>query len=294
MPENEQQFSTRNDSKSGSGSLYVVATPIGNLDDFSRRAIEVLQSVDLILAEDTRQTGKLLQQYAIKTRTRSYHQHNEAQLLDKHIALMQEGKSIALVSDAGTPLISDPGFPLVRAARLQKLQVVPVPGASAVVAALSVAGLPVSRFCFEGFLPAKQAARLQQLQQLKDEVRTLVFYESTHRIAACLDDMTEVFGAERLAVIARELTKTFEQIELDNLSGLQAWLAASDDHIKGEFVIIVDGAQQDNQDDSSMRKLLGLLLPHMGVKQAAQIAAEFSGGGRNQMYEMALALKSEK
>ena len=294
MPENEQQFSTRNDSKSGSGSLYVVATPIGNLDDFSRRAIEVLQSVDLILAEDTRQTGKLLQQYAIKTRTRSYHQHNEAQLLDKHIALMQEGKSIALVSDAGTPLISDPGFPLVRAARLQKLQVVPVPGASAVVAALSVAGLPVSRFCFEGFLPAKQAARLQQLQQLKDEVRTLVFYESTHRIAACLDDMTEVFGAKRLAVIARELTKTFEQIELDNLSGLQAWLAASDDHIKGEFVIIVDGAQQDNQDDSSMRKLLGLLLPHMGVKQAAQIAAEFSGGGRNQMYEMALALKSEK
>lgn len=294
MPENEQQFSSRNDSNSTSGSLYVVATPIGNLDDFSQRAIQVLQNVDLILAEDTRQTGKLLQHYAIKTQARSYHQHNEAQLLDKHVALIQEGKSIALVSDAGTPLISDPGFPLVRAARQQCLQVVPIPGACAVVAALSVAGLPVSRFCFEGFLPAKNAARLQQLQQLKDETRTLVFYESTHRITACIDDMAEMFGVDRRAVIARELTKTFEQIHLDTFAGLKTWLLSSADHLKGEFVIIVDGAQADHEDNSSARKLLGLLLPHVGVKQAAQITAEFSGSGRNQMYELALALKSEQ
>ncbi len=294
MPENEQQFSSRNDSNSASGSLYVVATPIGNLDDFSQRAIEVLQSVDLILAEDTRQTGKLLQHYSIKTQARSYHQHNEAQLLGKHIEMIREGKSVALVSDAGTPLISDPGFPLVRAARQQGLRVVPLPGACALVAALSVAGLPVSRFCFEGFLPAKKAARQQQLQHLKNETRTLVFYESTHRITASVDDMAEVFGQDRRAVIARELTKTFEQIQLDDLAGLQAWLASSADHLKGEFVVIVDGSQADTEDDASMRELLALLLPHVGVKQAAQIAAEFSGGGRNQMYELALALKSEQ
>jgi len=293
LPENEQQFSSRNDSNSASGSLYVVATPIGNLDDFTQRAIEVLQNVDLILAEDTRQTGKLLQHYSIKTQTRSYHQHNEAQLLDKYLTQIKAGDSIALVSDAGTPLISDPGFPLVRAAREQGLPVVPLPGACAVVAALSVAGLPVSRFCFEGFLPAKKTARLQQLQLLKNEIRTLVFYESTHRITATIEDMIEVFGENRRAVIARELTKTFEQVQLDSLVALQVWLASSADHLKGEFVIIVDGAKEECPDQNRMSELLGLLLPHMGVKQAAQIAAEFSGGGRNQMYELALALKSE-
>jgi len=293
LPENEQQFSSRNDSNTASGSLYVVATPIGNLDDFSQRAIEVLQSVDLILAEDTRQTGKLLQHYSIQTKTRSYHQHNESQLLDKYLAQIVAGDSIALVSDAGTPLISDPGFPLVRAAREQGLRVVPLPGACAVVAALSVAGLPVSRFCFEGFLPAKKAARQQQLQLLKNEIRTLVFYESTHRITATIEDMIEVFGQERRAVIARELTKTFEQVQLDSLAALQAWLSSSANHVKGEFVIIVEGAQEECPDQDRISELLGLLLPHMGVKQAAQIAAEFSGGGRNQMYELALMLKSE-
>lgn len=270
--------------------LYVVATPIGNLGDMSARAVEVLQSVSRIAAEDTRHSRPLLQHFGITTPTVAYHEHNERQQAEKLVANLQRGESVALISDAGTPLLSDPGFRLVRAAREAGIEVVPIPGPSALLAALSVAGLPTDRFVFEGFLPAKPAARQARLQQLATETRTLVFYEAGRRIQECTTDLAQAFGAARQAVIARELTKTFETVHDDTLAGLADWLGADDDRLRGEFVLVVHGAEETGDDDAEADRVLAILVPEVGVGKAAALAAQITGQARNRLYRRALAL----
>lgn len=274
------------------GQLYVVPTPIGNLGDMTPRAIEVLNQVDVIAAEDTRHSARLLQHFGVKTPALAYHEHNERQLCHKLVERILLGDSVALVSDAGTPLVSDPGYHLVRAAREAGVQVVPLPGASAMVAALSASGLASDRFVFEGFLPAKSAARRQRLQSLADDPRTLIFYESTHRIQASLADMAEVFGAERQAVIARELSKRFETIHGDSLSALQAWLEADANQCRGEFVVLVQGATavEDEAVDAEAKKVLIILMQELPLKQAAALAAKISGLKKNDLYRLGLSL----
>jgi len=276
------------------GQLYVVATPIGNLGDISQRAKETLEKVDLIAVEDTRHTGKLLAHLGIKKPMQSLHAHNERARTEKLIDLLQTGGSVALVSDAGTPLISDPGFPLIRAAQKADIKIIPIPGPSAVIAALTVAGLPCDRFIFEGFLPAKSKARLAQLKTLTTETRTLVFYESPHRIEQTITDMLAVFGAEREAVIARELTKTFEQIKQAPLAELQAWLQDSENHRRGEFVVLVKGREEkQTATEPEINQLLKILLEELPLKQAAKIAAKISGEPKNKLYELALNFRQK-
>lgn len=274
------------------GLLYLVATPIGNLGDMTPRAIEVLNSVDVIAAEDTRHSGKLLQHFGIKCPCLAYHEHNERQMCDKLVQRLQAGEQIALISDAGTPLVSDPGYHLVRAARQAGLQVVPVPGACALIAALSVSGLASDRFVYEGFLPAKSTARRQRLEALVDDARTLIFYESTHRIESSLADMAAIFGGQRQAVVARELTKRFETIHGDSLSALQAWLAADPDQHKGEFVVLVQGAVKVEAAavDAETVRVLSILMQELPLKQAAALAAKISGQKKNELYRLGLSL----
>jgi 16S rRNA (cytidine1402-2'-O)-methyltransferase len=282
-------------SMSNQGTLYLVATPIGNLGDMTPRAVEVLNEVDVIAAEDTRHSGKLLQHFGIRTPCLAYHEHNERQQCDTLVARLQTGESIALISDAGTPLVSDPGFHLVRAARQAGVAVVPLPGASALIAALSASGLPSDRFVFEGFLPAKTMARRQRLEALAGDPRTLIFYESTHRIEACLADMVAVFGPDRRAVVARELTKRFETIHDDRLGELPAWLAADENRRRGEFVVLVEGAAQIQGDetDAEVQRLLTILMEELPLKQAAALAARISGRKKNALYRLALELSGE-
>ncbi len=277
------------------GVLYVVATPIGNLGDISHRALEVLAGVDRIAAEDTRHTAKLLAHFGIKTPQLSLHEHNEAQRARMLIDRLRAGESIALVSDAGTPLISDPGYRLVHQARGAGIRVSPVPGASALIAALSVCGLPTDRFVFEGFLPAKAAARRTRLMALKAETRTLVFYESSHRILSSLEDLAACLGGGREAVIARELTKTFEQLQSGSLAELAAWVAADPHRSKGEFVLMVHGAGEEagEASDGELRRLLEVLLAELPVKQAARLAARLLDVPKHEAYRRALALKAE-
>lgn len=272
------------------GTLYVVATPIGNRADISQRALTVLAAVDRILAEDTRHSGALLHSLGIAKPLTSLHEHNEQAQVELVLGRLRGGEDLALISDAGTPLISDPGFRLVRAARGAGLAVVPIPGASALITALSVAGLPTDRFVFEGFLPAKPAARRSRLQQLADEARTLVFYESSHRIADCITDLCDVFGAEREAVVARELTKAFEQIEAGALVALKDWLAADSNHSRGEFVVLVQGAPAADEAELTIeaQRVLTILLKELPVKQAAALAAEITGARKNALYQLAL------
>lgn len=270
--------------------LYVVATPIGNLGDMSARAIEVLQAVDRIAAEDTRHSRPLLQHFGIETPTIAYHEHNERQQAEKLVAALCAGQNVALISDAGTPLLSDPGFRLVRAAREAGIEVVAVPGPSALVAALSVSGLPTDRFVFEGFLAAKAAARRSHLQALASEPRTLVFYEAGRRIEESVADMAAAFGASRPAVIARELTKAFETVHAAPLAQLQHWLAEDADRRRGEFVVLVHGAPEQNQDDGEADRVLRVLLSELGVRQAAGLAAQLTGQARNRLYRRALEL----
>ncbi len=274
------------------GTLYVVATPIGNLGDMTARAIVVLQQVDLIAAEDTRHSGPLLQHFGITTPCIACHDHNEREIAAGLVARIMAGESIALISDAGTPLISDPGYHLVRAAREASVPVVPIPGASAMIAALSVSGLPSDRFSFEGFLPAKSSARRQRLQALADEGGTLIFYESTHRIEESLADMAEVFGLERYVVIAREITKRFETVHGDTLENLIAWIAADANQTKGEFVVMVHGAAapETRVVDAETERVLRLLLEELPVKQAAALAAKITGAKKNALYQFALGL----
>ncbi|WOH35843.1 16S rRNA (cytidine(1402)-2'-O)-methyltransferase [Thalassotalea fonticola] len=275
-----------------SSTFYVVATPIGNLLDLSQRAIEVLRQVDLIACEDTRHTGRLLSAYNIKNKTLSLHDHNERQRQDYIAELLQQGKSIALVSDAGTPLISDPGFHVVRHLREQNLTVVPVPGACAAIAALSVAGLPTDRFAFEGFLPSKSGARQAKLSELASEPRTMVFYDAPRRAIDTVQDINDVLGGNRQIVIARELTKTFETIHADSAENILAWLDGDPNQLKGEMVLIIEGAHIDPNDIPEVAiKTLKLLLSEMKPKTACAIAAEIHGVKKNALYQIALELK---
>ena len=268
-----------------SGTLFVVATPIGNLGDLSPRAQQTLRDVAAICAEDTRRSGQLLAHFGIATPLVALHEHNEEAIAQRIVARLQAGESLALVSDAGTPLVSDPGFRLVRAARAAGVKVSPVPGPSALVAALSVAGLPSDRFAFEGFLPAKASARRERLQALAAEPRTLIFYESSHRIAEALADMGQAFGDERPAVRARELTKLFETVLDGNLAQLQARVEAEGDQRKGEFVVLVQGAGEDA--DAKVHegcRLYARLKDHLPPSTAAKLAAELSGAPRKALY----------
>jgi len=268
------------------GTLHVVATPIGNLGDLSPRALEVLRTVSAICAEDTRHTRQLLAHFGLERPLLALHQHNEDAQAEQLVARLQAGDSLALVSDAGTPLVSDPGFRLVRAARAQGVRVSPVPGACAAIAALSVAGVPSDRFVFEGFLPAKGGARRDRLEQVAAETRTLMFYEAAHRIEETLADMATVFGAERRAVLARELTKLFETVLDGSLSDLRARVESDPNQRKGEFVVIVEGAGEDA--DARIRegrRLFAKLGEYLKPSQAAKLAAELSGAPRKALYQ---------
>jgi len=265
--------------------LYVVATPIGNLADLTPRAQDVLRSVAAICAEDTRRSGQLLAHFGIQQPLVALHDHNEEVLAQRIVARLQAGESLALVSDAGTPLVSDPGYRLVRAARAAGIRVSPVPGACAAIAALSVAGLPSDRFTFEGFLPAKSSARRERMGRLASETRTLVFYESSHRIAESLADMRSVFGDDRIAVIARELTKMFETVLDGTLAELHAQVEADDNQRKGEFVVMVQGAGDDEEAQLiEGRRLYAKLSEHLPPSTAAKLAAEISGAPRKALY----------
>lgn len=278
-------------SKSTIGTLYVVATPIGNLDDISARALKILGAVKLIAAEDTRHSVRLLQHFGIQTPLAPCHEHNERDEGSRFIARLLAGDDVALVSDAGTPLISDPGYHLVRQARAAGITVLPVPGACALIAALSAAGLPSDRFMFEGFLPAKAAGRRARLEQVKEEPRTLIFYEAPHRILECLQDMQAVFGDERPAVLARELTKTFETLKGLPLAELRAFVENDSNQQRGECVVLVAGwsAPEDDQAVSAQAlRVLDLLLAEMPLKRAAALAAEITGVRKNLLYQAAL------
>ncbi|MGE1084053.1 16S rRNA (cytidine(1402)-2'-O)-methyltransferase [Pseudomonas shirazensis] len=278
-------------SKSTTGTLYVVATPIGNLDDMSARALKVLADVALIAAEDTRHSMRLMQHFGINTPLAACHEHNERDEGGRFLTRLLAGDDIALVSDAGTPLISDPGYHLVRQARAAGVKVVPVPGACALIAALSAAGLPSDRFIFEGFLPAKTAGRRARLEQVKEEPRTLIFYEAPHRILECLDDMQAVFGADRPAMLGRELTKAFETLKGLPLGELHAFVAADSNQQRGECVVLVGGwsAPEDEQAISTeAQRVLDLLLAELPLKRAAALAAEITGVRKNLLYQAAL------
>ncbi|EKN6135264.1 16S rRNA (cytidine(1402)-2'-O)-methyltransferase [Yersinia enterocolitica] len=270
--------------------LYVVPTPIGNLGDITHRALEVLKGVDLIAAEDTRHTGLLLQHFAINARLFALHDHNEQQKADHLLAKLQEGQSIALVSDAGTPLINDPGYHLVRRCREAGIRVMPLPGACAAITALSAAGLASDRFCYEGFLPAKTKGRKDTLQALIEEPRTLIFYESTHRLLESLQDMVTVLGPQRYVVLARELTKTWESIHGAPVGELLAWVQEEETRRRGEMVLIVEGhkVQVDDALPAAALRTLALLQKELPLKKAAALAAEIHGVKKNALYKYAL------
>lgn len=268
------------------GTLWVVATPIGNLGDLSPRAQQALRDVAVVAAEDTRHSRPLLQHFGIATPLTALHEHNEREVTAALLARLQAGEDVALISDAGTPLISDPGFRLVRAAREAQVAVSPVPGACAAIAALSAAGLPSDRFVFEGFLPAKPMARRQRLQQLASEARTLVFYESSHRIAECCADLVATFGGAREAALLREITKLHETCLGATLADIAARVAADAEQRRGEFVLVVAGAGEDI--DAQLvegRRVYALLRNDMGPAQAAKLAAAISGASRKALYE---------
>ena len=270
--------------------LYVVATPIGNLGDMSPRAIEVLRGVDRIAAEDTRHSAALMRHFGIDTPMQALHEHNERQVSSRIIEQIQQGQSIALISDAGTPLVSDPGYVLVREAQAAGIKVVPIPGPSALIAALSCSGMPTDRFSFEGFLPHKSGPRRKRLEAVREDPRTLVFYESPHRILDCLEDMIGVFGAEREAVMARELTKTFETIRRLPLAELQAFVQGDDNQQKGEYVLLLAGAEAQEGDElgEEVRRMASILAEELPVKQAAALAARVSGEKKNRIYKYLL------
>lgn len=285
------------DVNSAAGTLYVVATPIGNLEDISARALRVLTEVALIAAEDTRHSARLLQHFGISTPLAACHEHNERDEGGRFINRLLAGENVALISDAGTPLISDPGYHLVKQARAMGVRVVPLPGACALIAALSAAGLPSDRFIFEGFLPAKQVARRTRLEHLREEPRTLIFYEAPHRILDSLIDMEEVFGPKRPAVLGRELTKTFETLKGLPLAELRAWVASDSNQQRGECVLVVGGWQAPQGEeavDVNALRVLRLLLAELPVKRAAAVAAEVTGVRKNVLYQLALQEKGSE
>ncbi|WP_312311073.1 16S rRNA (cytidine(1402)-2'-O)-methyltransferase [Atlantibacter sp.] len=276
------------------GQLYIVPTPIGNLGDITQRALSVLQSVDLVAAEDTRHTGLLLQHFAISARLFALHDHNEQQKAQTLLAKLQDGQNIALVSDAGTPLINDPGYHLVRTCRDAGIRVVPLPGPCAAIAALSAAGLPSDRFCYEGFLPAKSKARRDALKAIEQEPRTLIFYESTHRLLESLEDICTVLGESRYVVLAREITKTWESIHGAPIGELLAWVKEDENRRKGEMVLIVEGFDfQDDALPADALRTLALLQAELPLKKAAALAAEIHGVKKNALYKYALEQQSQ-
>lgn len=275
-----------------SGKLFIVATPIGNLDDITLRALATLKAVDGILAEDTRHAGILLRHFQIERPVQALHEHNERIAVDRIMAELLAGKNMALISDAGTPLISDPGFVLVRAAQAQGIAVVPIPGACAAIAALSVAGLPTDQFYFAGFLPAKHNARVQRLNEFKSLEMTIVCYESTHRIVEALADLAEQLP-DRPSVLAKELTKSFETVKTGTAQELLTWIQVDPARQKGEFVLLIAGAaaRSEDQPSAAVEKMLHLLAEHLPPKIAAGIAAEITGQKKNALYELLLSLK---
>ncbi|MCS4297351.1 MULTISPECIES: 16S rRNA (cytidine(1402)-2'-O)-methyltransferase [Acinetobacter] len=280
-----------------SAQLFVVATPIGHLDDMTFRSIEVLKSVSVIAAEDTRQSAQLLKHYNISTPLTACHDHNESNKIDILIEKLKSGQNIALVSDAGTPLISDPGFKLVRAAQENGIRVIPVPGACAAIAALSAVGLPSDRFSFEGFLSSKQSQRLIQLEKLKNESQTMIIYEAPHRILDSVKDMADVFGADRPVGFAREITKTFETIKKMTLGELVTFIENDRNQQKGEIVLVIGGAPDAKDQDVEQEKLdqlLNRLLQDLSVKAASQLAADLTGIKKKIAYQRALELTNQQ
>ena len=276
------------------GALYVVATPIGNLEDISDRARAVLAAVDLIAVEDTRHSKKLLSVLGIKTPMQAYHDFNERDAAAKLLERLKQGRDIALISDAGTPLINDPGYHIVSMAHEHNIRVIPVPGPSALICALSASGLPVNRFTFEGYAPEKQAARRQHMQMLCNETRTIVFYETPHRIMAFMEDAIACFGPDRVITIARELTKKYETIRKGTLTELQVWMRENEEQCKGEFVVLIEGVDSEvSSDEAEIRRILAVLLRSLPVKEAAAMAAEITGGKKNDLYKLALVLKDQ-
>jgi 16S rRNA (cytidine1402-2'-O)-methyltransferase len=284
-----------NTTSSSTGSLYIVATPIGNLGDMVPRALEILQSVNVIVAEDTRHSKKLLQHFGITTALLSFHDHSSTKEAENILKRLVAGDSVAMISDAGTPLISDPGYQLVTLAHQRQVPVIPVPGPCAATVALSASGLPTDRFWFEGFLPAKSTARKQRLIELLPLQATLVFYEAPHRVVELFADMAEVFGAERHCCMARELTKQFETIRKGSIDEIKKFIESDTNQQRGEFVILV--ATQDKQanrelDDESER-VLDVLLEELSVKQAAALAAKITGKPKRVLYDKALEKKHD-
>lgn len=282
------------EAEQSSGILFVVATPIGNLSDMSSRAIDTLNKVDCILAEDTRHSRPLLNHYRINTPLKACHEHNEAQLVDWVCNELRAGKHLALISDAGTPLISDPGFVLVRALREQGLEVQVIPGASSIIAALSIAGLPTDRFVFDGFLPAKSAARKQALEVYLTETRTIVLLESSHRIVASLSDVVAVLGSQRSVVVARELTKKFETVVSGSAQAVLDQISQDANQQRGEFVLMLAGVDKsENAGQQELRSTLQTLLAELPLKQAAKLASQLCNVNKNEAYDLALQIKND-
>ncbi len=276
------------------GTLYVVATPIGNLGDITLRALEILKSVDAIAAEDTRHTSGLLNHFGISKKLIAVHQHNEQQSAEALVTRLNGGENIALVTDAGTPAVSDPGAIVVKVVREAGIKIVPIPGASAVIAALSASGIAESGFTFIGFLPASSSGRKKALQSLLGDIHTLVFYEAPHRIVESVADMAAIFGAERNIVIARELTKTFETIHKCSLGDAVKWLEADSNQQRGEFVLLIEASpvveMEGISDDE--KRVIKILLAELPLKQAVKLATDITGAKKNKLYDFALELKS--
>ena len=275
-----------------SGTLFIVATPIGNLDDITFRAVKTLKSVDLVLAEDTRHSQKILNHFNIKTPISAFHDYNEREKCNTVIDKLKQGDSIALISDAGTPLISDPGYILVSAAKKNSVNVVPIPGPSALIAALSASGIPSDSFSFFGFLPSKQNARIKTLKTFASRPETIIVYESPKRIMATLTDMLFVFGEEREVCLAKELTKTFETILTTNISNLIDYISADPGHQKGEFVLLISSTAKKGQLelDQQLDRLLPVLCSEMGSSKAAKLAAKITGIDKKYCYQRAIEL----
>lgn len=278
------------------GSLYIVPTPIGNLQDMTLRAIEVLKTVDWIAAEDTRHSHYLLQHFSVITPRMSLHEFNERERTEKLIELLQKGKSIALISDAGTPLISDPGYFLVREVRKQGIRVIPIPGPCAAITALSAAGLPTNRFVFEGFLPARATVRNQHLMLLLQEDRTMIFYEAPHRIVETLLSLHEVFGPAREVVLARELTKLHETIYNGTLGSIVEWIVEHPDEQRGEMVVMVAGVELRIEDEKTIapEQIFKVLLKELTLSEAVRLTSKITGERKNVLYQLALDLKERQ
>ena len=276
-----------------SGTLYVVATPIGNLEDITLRALEVLKAVDVIAAEDTRHTSGLLSHFGIRKKMLAVHEHNEHQSAEQLLNRLRAGESVALVTDAGTPGISDPGAVVVDIVREAGLPVVPIPGASAVIAALSASGIRQNGFSFVGFLPASGSQRRKTLESLKEQTATLVFYEAPHRVVESVEDMATILGGERRITIARELTKTFETFHRCMLNEAAAWLEADPNQQRGEFVLLVESLPgvEDTEISDDVERVLKLLMAELPLKQAVKLAAEITGAKKNALYEHGLKIK---